>query len=49
MGKTKEFLGSGLRSFQVQHHFAYYTIEPNFIYVIRVLHERMDVDSIFHT
>ena len=44
MGRPRDDLRPGYRALQINHHIAYYIIEPGIIRIIRVLHERMDPD-----
>ncbi|MDE0064313.1 MAG: type II toxin-antitoxin system RelE/ParE family toxin [Gammaproteobacteria bacterium] len=43
MGRKAEQLARGLRRFEHQAHIVFYTVDDNEIYVVRVLHSRMDV------
>ena len=43
MGRRAEQLAPGLRRFEHQAHIVFYTVDDGELYVVRVLHSRMDV------
>ena len=43
LGRKAEQLACGLRRFEHKAHIVFYTVEEDSIYVVRVLHSRMDV------
>lgn len=47
MGRIREELLPGLRSFPVRRYMVYYRIHNQILEVVRVLHSRQDVDSYF--
>ena len=44
-GKPMEYLRKGYRSSKVKSHLIFYRIQHNTIEVIRILHERMDIEN----
>lgn len=42
IGKARDDLRAGLRSWPVEHHVLYYRIKDDVIEVVRILHERAD-------
>lgn len=44
-GKSMDHIRKGYRSSKVKSHFIFYRIKNNTVEVIRILHERMDVES----
>jgi plasmid stabilization system protein ParE len=47
MGRTREVIAPGLRSFPVAQHVAFYIERKNRIIVLRILQPRMNVDEAF--
>lgn len=47
MGRPREELGEGLRSFVVGSHVVFYRARPDRLELVRVLHGRRDVDAQF--
>lgn len=47
MGRTREAIAPGLRSFPVAQHVAFYIQRKDKIIVLRILHPRMNVDEAF--
>jgi toxin ParE1/3/4 len=47
MGRKREAIAPGLRSFSVAQHVAFYTQRKDKIIVLRILHPRMNVDEAF--
>ena len=43
MGRKAEQLASGLRRFEHQAHIIFYTLDEGGVYIVRVLHSRVDV------
>ena len=48
VGRKAEQLAHGLRRFEHQAHIVFYTVDDDELYVVRVLHSRMDVRRYFH-
>jgi toxin ParE1/3/4 len=46
-GRSRETIGTGLRSFPVAQHVAFYIERKDRIIVLRILHPRMNVDEAF--
>ena len=44
-GKSMEHIRKGYRASKVKSHFIFYRIQNNTVEVIRILHERMDVEN----
>lgn len=42
LGKSREYIRSGYRSLQINHHVIYYRLQGDIIDIVRVLHERMN-------
>ena len=42
IGRARDDLGAGLRSWPVEHHVPYYRINGDVVEVVRILHERVD-------
>jgi toxin ParE1/3/4 len=42
VGRSRDEIRSGLRSFRVQHHTIYYRLDTGNVVVLRILHARMD-------
>lgn len=47
MGRAREELGEGVRSFVVGSHVVFYRIAAERLELVRVLHGRRDVDTLF--
>lgn len=47
IGRAREAIAPGLRSFQVAQHVAFYVQQKNKIIVLRILHPRMNVEEVF--
>ena len=47
LGREREDIKVGVRSFRVRHHTLYYREKPNGIEIVRVLHPSMDVEQNF--
>lgn len=47
MGRTREAIAPGLRSFRAAEHVAFYTERKDRITILRILHPRMNVDEAF--
>ena len=47
VGKKRDAIGLGVRSFRVAQHVAFYLIRRNEISVLRILHPRRDADEAF--
>jgi toxin ParE1/3/4 len=47
LGRRREALASGLRSYPVARHIAFYLPRKSTILVVRILHPRMNVDAAF--
>jgi toxin ParE1/3/4 len=47
MGRQRDDLLAGLRSFPVKPYVVFYTIQPNGIEIVRVLHQSQDVEGRF--
>lgn len=47
LGRTREDLGAGVRSFVVGSHIVFYRVSETRLEVVRVLHGRRDVDTLF--
>ena len=45
LGKTRELIRPGYRSFQINRHVIYYRLNDEKIAIVRVLHERMSPDE----
>lgn len=43
IGRTREEIHEGLRSFQARHHIVFYRERPNGIAIARILHASMDI------
>jgi len=48
IGRTREELAEGLRSFPVGRYIIFYRTMPKGIEIVRVLHGARDLDTIFH-
>ena len=48
LGSSREALIHGLRSIVVEPHVVFYRISPTAIEIVRVVHQREDVETIFH-
>lgn len=44
LGSAREHVRPGYRAMLCGHHLIYYTVQTNAIRIVRVLHERVDVD-----
>lgn len=47
MGRKAEQLAPGLRRFEHRAHIIFYTVDESELYVVRILHSRMDVRRYF--
>ncbi|AMN44727.1 type II toxin-antitoxin system RelE/ParE family toxin [Rhodoplanes sp. Z2-YC6860] len=48
LGKARDELAPGVRSLPADPHMIFYRIENANIQIVRVLHQREDIDGIFH-
>ena len=46
-GKPMEHVRKGYRASKVKSHFIFYRIQNNIVEIIRILHERMDIENRF--
>jgi len=44
LGISRDAVRTGYRAIFIKNHVAYYTVRPDNIYIVRVLHEKMDPD-----
>ena len=44
LGVSREAVRTGYRALFIKNHVAYYTVRPDSIFIVRVLHEKMDPD-----
>jgi toxin ParE1/3/4 len=44
-GKTMEYVRKGYRASKVKSHLIFYKISKNIIEIVRILHERMDIEN----
>jgi len=47
LGRRCDHIRHGYRSLRINRHVAYYTVKSSVVYVVRVLHEKMDPDGQF--
>jgi toxin ParE1/3/4 len=47
LGRSRDELITGLRSILVEPHTVFYQISPHAIQIVRVVHQREDIESIF--
>jgi plasmid stabilization system protein ParE len=47
LGKSRDELLVGIRSVLIDPHVVFYTVSPNTIEIVRVIHQREDTESIF--
>jgi len=47
IGKTRDAIAPGLRSFRVAQHVAFYLVRRNQITILRILHPRQDANEAF--
>lgn len=48
MGRQREELAAGLRSFPVHRYMIFYLVIPDGIQIVRVLHSARDLDAVFN-
>jgi toxin ParE1/3/4 len=48
LGRSRDELIDGLRSILVDPHAVFYRISPHAVEIVRVLHQREDIEVIFH-
>src|ERR1700682_3257497 len=47
LGRQRQDLLPGMRSFLIRPHVVFYKLAPTGIYIVRVLHQRLDLEVVF--
>ena len=47
IGTSCNYIRLGYRQYQINHHFVFYRLDSKKIYIIRILHQKMDMARYF--